>query len=228
MKSLKNKLLVGALSSALMAPTMLASTASYGAGVPVFDASSFARQLQQLQEAYKQLEQAKAQYDQFRGDRDIGKLFNQYGKYLPKDMQDMYRDYQRGDWAGMADKIAQLEKQQKLSGSQKQILEQMANSQRMSAMKNKVKLDDMFAKSTQRFEQIQRMANSVDLQHHPTATADLLNRIQVENAMLQLQTNQLQMVGMMRKAEKELEQQQRLDHSRKFNSTGGKQVHQWK
>lgn len=207
------------LSSALIAPVMLVSTASYGAGVPVFDASAFARQMQQLQEAYKQLEQAKAQYDQFRGSRDIGQLFNQYGKYLPAEMQGMYRDYQRGDWAGMADKIAQLEKQQKLSGSQKQILEQMANNQRMSAMKNKIKLDDMFAKSTERFNQIERMANSVDLQNDPKAAADLLNRIQVENAMLQLQTNQLQMVSMMRQAEKDMLNEQRAQRARRFNET---------
>lgn len=228
MQTTKNKLLSALLSASLVLPgAFVATTQAYAAGVPVFDASSFARQLQQLQEAHKQLQQAKAQYNQFRGDRDIGKLFNQYGKYMPAEMQAMYRDYQSGNWQGLADKVARLEKSQKLTGSQKQMLEKMANDQRLATFQNKVKLDDMYAKSTERFNQIQRMANSIDLQRDPKAAADLLNRIQVESAMLQLQTNQLQMVNMMRQAEKDMQREQRIQHAREFNQTGGKTRHKW-
>ena len=92
----------------------------------------------------------------------------------------------------------------------------------MSAMKNKIMVDDMFRESNARFAQIQKMANSVDLTRDPKAAADLLNRIQVENAMLQLQTNQLQMVAMMREAEKDLQQQQRIANAQKFNSSENK------
>ena len=197
---------------------MTVSTAN-AAGVPVFDASQFARQFEQLLEAKKQLDQAKATYDQFRGNRDIGALFNQYGKYMPAEMQSMYKDYQSGNWAGLADKMARLKNSQKLTGTQKQMLDKMADQSNMSAMKNKIMVDDMFRESNARFAQIQKMANSIDLQRDPKAAADLLNRIQVENAMLQLQTNQLQMVGMMRQAEKDLQQQQALQNQRKFNSS---------
>lgn len=220
MKTIKTKLITALLSASLVLPgALVATTQAYAAGVPVFDASAFARQLQQLQQAHKQLQQAKAQYEQFRGDRDIGKLFNQYGKYMPAEMQAMYRDYQNGNWQGLADKVVQLEKSQKLTGSQKQMLEKMANDQRLATFQNKVKLDDMYAKSTARFNQIQRMANSIDLQRDPKAAADLLNRIQVESAMLQLQTNQLQMINMMRQAEKDMQREQRIQHARRFNET---------
>ena len=40
--------------------------------------------------------------------------------------------------------------------------------------------------------------------------------------MLQLQTNQLQMVAMMREAEKDLQQQQRIANAQKFNSSENK------
>lgn len=189
------------------------------AAVPVFDSAAFARQLEQLVQAKKQYDQAKATYEQFRGSRDIGVLFNQYGKHMPKEMQDMYRDYQSGNWEGLADKIAQLEKSQKLTGTQKEQLAQIANASKMSAMQNKVVLDDMFAKSNERFNQIQRMANSIDLQKDPKAAADLLNRIQVESAMLQLQTNQLQMMNMLMQAEKDMQEQRALENSRQFNSS---------
>ena len=61
------------------------------------------------------------------------------------------------------------------------------------------------------------MANSVDLQNDPKAAADLLNRIQVENALLNLQTNQLQITSALRKAEQEVMAQQRLEKKRRYN-----------
>lgn len=218
---MKKMILCGVLAATTVVPIATMQTAN-AAGVPVFDASQFARQLEQLIEAKKQLDQAKATYDQFRGNRDIGALFNQYGKYMPAEMQAMYRDYQAGDWSGLADKMARLKNSQKLTGTQKQMLDKMADQSNMSAMKNKIMVDDMFRESNARFAQIQKMANSVDLTRDPKAAADLLNRIQVENAMLQLQTNQLQMVAMMREAEKDLQQQQRIANAQKFNSSENK------
>ncbi|STZ01590.1 P-type DNA transfer protein VirB5 [Moraxella caprae] len=53
------------------------------------------------------------------------------------------------------------------------------------------------------------MANSVDLQKDPKAAADLLNRIQVEIAMIQLQSNQLQMMNMLMQAEKDSRSKER-------------------
>lgn len=221
------KVLAVALSVGVVAPAMMVSNAANAAGVPVFDASQFARQFEQLVEAKKQLDQAKMSYDQFRGNRDIGALFNQYGKMMPADMQKMYKDYQNGNWTGLADKVAALQKSQKLTGTQKQVLDKMADRANMSAMQNNAKINDLFQKSNDRFSQIQRMANSIDLQKDPKAAADLLNRIQVESAMLQLQTNQLQMINMMRQSEKELEEQQVKQHATQFNATGGKKIQKW-
>lgn len=222
---MKKQLLVALLT--ITSVSFLPVTTASAGGVPVYDVSNFTQQIKQLIEAKKQFEQAKASFEQFRGSRDIGTLFNQYGEYLPSEMQDMYKDYQTGNWADLTDKIARLEHTQKLTGSQKQILQKIAEGERMSIYANKVKLDDMFAKNNKRFAQIQRMANSIDLQNDPKAAADLLNRIQVENAMLQLQTNQLQMMDMLHQAEQKVQKQQRVEHMRKFNSTGGKNVQQW-
>ena len=225
---MKNRILTAILSASMVFGGLTVVSVPAQAVVPVFDGSAFARQLKQLIEAKKQLDQAKKTYEQFRGSRDIGQLFNKYGKYMPAEMQAMYKDYQSGNWAGLADKVAQLEKSQKLTGSQKEMLQQMAQQERLAAFEHKVKIDDMFAKSNQRFEQIQRMANSIDLQKDPKAAADLLNRIQVESAMLQLQTNQLQMINMMREAERDLEKQRRIQQARRFNETSeDKRVQQW-
>lgn len=220
------KAMTAILSLSLIAPVGVVMTSTTAHAITVFDPAVFGRQLLQLQEAKKQLDQAKAQYDQFRGNRDIGALFNQYGKHMPKEMQDMYKDYQSGNWAGLADKVARLEKSKQLTGTQRQQLEQMAKESKMQALGNKVVLDDMFAKSNQRFEQIQRMANSIDLQKDPKAAADLLNRIQVESAMLQLQSNQLQMMNMLMQAEKETQRQAVIEKRRDFSGSGGS-VHQW-
>lgn len=220
---MKNPILAMILALGTVAPIAVMPTTANAAGVPVFDASQFARQFEQLIEAKKQLDQAKMTYDQFRGSRDIGVLFNQYGKYMPADMQKMYKDYQSGNWQGLADKVAALKKSQKLTGTQKEMLDKMADRANMSALQSNAKLNDMFQKSNDRFTQIQRMANSIDLQKDPKAAADLLNRIQVESAMLQLQTNQLQMINMMRQSEKELEAQQRVQNAQQFNSSEGKQ-----
>lgn len=226
---MKKKILTAILSVSMIMPlTALPTIQANAAGVPVFDASGFVRQLQQLQEAQKQFQQAKSQFEQFRGTRDIGKLFNQYGKYLPADMQGMYRDYQTGNWEGLAQKVDSLQKSQKLTGSQKEQMAKLLEQERQGTLQNKVKLDDMYVKSLERFNQIQRMANSVDLQNDPKAAADLLNRIQVENAMLSLQTNQLQMTKMLREAEKDLQAQKRKDRSIRFNETSSdKNVQKW-
>ena len=147
---------------------------------------------------------------------------------MPKEMQDMYKDYQSGNWAGLADKVARLEKSQQLTGTQKEQLSQIANQTKMQALGNKAVLDDMFAKSNQRFAQIQRMANSIDLQKDPKAAADLLNRIQVEIAMIQLQSNQHQMMNMLMQAEKDMQEQRAKERSMRFNSNGsGNAVQKW-
>ncbi|MGO2346425.1 type IV secretion system protein [Psychrobacter celer] len=226
---MKNKLLTAVLSASMVLPlTALPTIQAQAAGVPVFDASGFARQMLELQEAYKQVAQAKAQFEQFRGTRDVGALFNQYGKYLPSEMQGMYRDYQTGNWQGLADKIDRLQNSQRLTGTQKQQMQQLLEQEKRASLENKVKLDDMYARSVDRFNQIQRMANSVDLQNDPKAAADLLNRIQVESAMLALQNNQLQMAKMLRESEKDLQAQKRKDRSRRFNETSSdKNVQQW-
>ncbi|WP_201604263.1 type IV secretion system protein [Psychrobacter submarinus] len=226
---MKNKLLTAVLSASMVLPlTALPTIQAQAAGVPVFDASGFARQMLELQEAYKQVAQAQAQFEQFRGTRDVGALFNQYGKYLPSEMQGMYRDYQTGNWQGLAEKIDRLQNSQRLTGTQKQQMQQLLEQEKRASLENKVKLDDMYARSVDRFNQIQRMANSVDLQNDPKAAADLLNRIQVESAMLSLQNNQLQMAKMLRESEKDLQAQKRKDRSRRFNETSSdKNVQQW-
>lgn len=224
------KAITAILSLSLLAPAgvVMTSTTAHAWGKIVFDPAMFARQLEQLTTAKRQFDQAKATYEQFRGSRDIGALFNQYGKHMPKEMQEMYNDYQSGNWAGLADKIARLEKSQKLTGTQKEQLAQIANASKMSAMQNKVVLDDMFAKSNERFNQIQRMANSIDLQKDPKAAADLLNRIQVEIAVIQLQSNQLQMMNMLMQAEKDVQEQRALEQSRQFNSSQNTKRTQYK
>ena len=226
---MKNKLLTAVLSASMVLPlTALPTIQAQAAGVPVFDASGFARQMLELQEAYKQVAQAQAQFEQFRGTRDVGALFNQYGKYLPSEMQGMYRDYQTGNWQGLAEKIDRLQNSQRLTGTQKQQMQQVLEQEKRASLENKVKLDDMYARSVDRFNQIQRMANSVDLQNDPKAAADLLTRIQVESAMLSLQNNQLQMAKMLRESEKDLQAQKRKDRSRRFNETSSdKNVQQW-
>lgn len=226
---MKNKILTAVLSASMLLPlTALPTIQAQAAGVPVFDATGFARQMLELQEAYKQVAHAKAQFEQFRGTRDVGALFNQYGKYLPSEMQGMYRDYQTGNWQGLAEKIDRLQNSQRLTGTQKQQMQQLLEQEKRASLENKVKLDDMYARSVDRFNQIQRMANSVDLQNDPKAAADLLNRIQVESAMLTLQNNQLQMAKMLRESEKDLQAQKRKDRSRRFNETSSdKNVQQW-
>ncbi|MGP5062525.1 type IV secretion system protein [Psychrobacter celer] len=226
---MKNKLLTAVLSASMVLPlTALPTIQAQAAGVPVFDATGFARQMLELQEAYKQVAHAQAQFEQFRGTRDVGALFNQYGKYLPSEMQGMYRDYQTGNWQGLAEKIDRLQNSQRLTGTQKQQMQQLLEQEKRASLENKVKLDDMYARSVDRFNQIQRMANSVDLQNDPKAAADLLNRIQVESAMLALQNNQLQMAKMLRESEKDLQAQKRKDRSRRFNETSSdKNVQQW-
>lgn len=220
------KAMAAVLSLSLIAPVGVVMTSTTAHAITVFDPAVFARQLQQLNEAKKQYDQAKRQFEQFRGSRDIGALFNQYGKHMPKEMQEMYKDYQSGNWDGLADKVARLEKSQQLTGTQKEQLAQIAEGAKMQALGNKVVLDDMFAKSNERFNQIQRMANSIDLQRDPKAAADLLNRIQVEIAVIQLQSNQLQMMNMLMQAEKEAQRQAAIERRRSFSGSGGT-AHTW-
>lgn len=204
----------------LLAVSLVLPVAASAGGVPTVDMGTILQLRANYDMAKTQFEEAEKTYKALYGNRDIGRLFSdpKLAKYLPQDMKQMFEDYRAGDYAAIAKRIEQLQKGEKLNGDQAAMLKNLTKREADFIFGSKVQIDEMFRRSNERFNQITRLMNTIDKTQDPKAAADLLNRIQVESAMIQMQQNQLKLAEMAMKAEERLIKQQKLELRRKRNS----------
>lgn len=204
----------------LLAVSLVLPVAASAGGVPTVDVVAGYQLYENYKKAHQQFVEAQKTYNALQGTRNIGQLFSnpKLSKYLPQDMKQMFADYRAGDYAAIAKRIEQLQKGEKLNGDQAAMLKNLTKREADFIFGSKVQIDEMFRRSNERFNQITRLMNTIDRTQDPKAAADLLNRIQVESAMIQMQQNQLKLAEMAMKAEERLIKQQKLELRRKRNS----------
>ncbi len=196
-------------------------TTSANAGVPVIDVGAIAQAKIQVDQMNRQFQQFEDLKDQLKGNRNIGKLFDSYNKYLPKDMKRLMRDYESGNWQGLSKKIAQLKKAKNLDSltdTQSKVLNDLLGDQRFKTLENAVKLDKIFDESNKHFDTIQKLMDKVDDTEDAKEAADLSNRIQAEIASLQLQAQQIKLMEMRRNSEKDLQQEKNQQYMMQFSN----------
>lgn len=192
--------------TALSLSFMMVTPAVFAGGVPVIDVTELPRHLEKIYEMQKQLKQAQQAYEAAIGNRNVGALFSNptLAKYLPSEMKSVYQDYANKNWGGLADRVATLSNGEQLNGTQKQILEAVINRQTRSLYENRATFEKVMQEAGERYNQIARLMNTIDLSTDPKMAQDLQNRIAVEQAMLQLQQTQVELMGHLRQAEKEM------------------------
>ncbi len=177
-------------------------------------ASNYTQFVQQVTQLKLQLDQAKAMYNSLHGVRGMGALINNplARQYLPKGATDLYNlGRQRSGANGLSSSIetimraAQIMKPSDMASPEGARLLTQQQTQ-LAAMQ--ATAEAAYNAAGARFATLQTLVDSIDLARDPKAAADLANRINAENAMLQNEMIKLSMLAMVHNVqEKQLKQQ---------------------
>lgn len=201
-------------------------TGSAGAtGIPVVDgalniqttlnqSANIAQFIQQVTQLKLQLEQAKTMYNAMNGVRGMGSLINNPAarQYLPKSAGQLYA-LGNGGGSGLSGSISAIKAAAQImnpgdvanAGTGTLLGKQQTQLAMMQAT-----AEASYDAAGNRFDTLQSLVDKVDLAADPKAAADLANRINAENAMMQNEITKLNMLAMIHNAqEKQLAQQGR-------------------
>lgn len=164
------------------------------------------------------LEQAKMMFNAMNGVRGMGALINNPAarQYLPKSASQLYSlgvNGSGGGFAGLSGSMAAIRAATQVmkpadvaNGTTGALLDkQQSQLARMQAT-----AEASYDAAGARFDTLQQLVDHVDVAQDPKAAADLANRINAENAMMQNEITKLNMLAMIHNAqEKQLAQQGR-------------------
>lgn len=181
------------------ASLILTPLSSQAGGIPVFDAASIAKSVEQLaslkeqiDNQVQQIQQLKAQLQALTGSRNLGNVARNVAMdSIPDEWKDIYNQAKSIDW------------QTPLSGqnySPETALQQLVNQQNFSL--------SAFNDTKNRLNRLQVLLNEVNKTKDAKAAADLQNRIAVEQAMIQNTQVKLDMMARMYQIQKEVDEVQ--------------------
>lgn len=207
-----------------------AGTAAH-AQIPVTDVASLTQQMQQVASWAKQitamkdqLESQKQLFDSLNGGRGIGQLLNnpQLRNALPSDWQGVYTSVQSGGYAGLTGSAKAIRDANMIYNcNQKQGTERaLCDREASKAAQDKAFSMTAYDSAQKRLDNIQSLMGQIDGASDAKTAADLQNRMQAENAMIQNEQTKLMMFKMMADAEEKLIIQQK--HETDMQNVGRK------
>lgn len=164
------------------------STAAVAGGIPVFDGAAVAQAIQQgiqmgqqIENQVKQITELKSQIKAITGNRNLGNILKTEAmEQLPDEWRSVYSEAMKAKGGNFKDLLSS-------KGYDKN-----ADNDRL------VKHYDLTLKAIKdselRFKNIKALMNQVNATQDAKAAADLMNRIQLENAYIQQNQTQLDMV----------------------------------
>lgn len=185
MQKLKNNAAAVLVSAGLM---LGSSTAAVAGGIPVFDGAAVAQAIQQgiqmgqqIQNQIKQISELKSQVKAITGNRNLGNILKTEAmEQLPDEWRSVYNDAMKAKGGNFKDLLSS-------KGYDKN-----ADNDRL------VKHYDLTLKAIKdselRFKNIKALMNQVNATQDAKAAADLMNRIQLENAYIQQNQTRLDMM----------------------------------
>lgn len=196
------------------------------AGIPVIDAGSIAQavvQVQhlrdQIQNQIAQVKQMQNQYSAITGSRNLGELFNNPAlrNYLPTDYSKLYDAVKSGNAGQINSAISNLQNQEKTYGQssatqrkQTELLMQKAvNTQALEAQVG-------------RLNNIEKLMSQINYASDAKASADLMNRIGIESALVQAESNRIALMSQLSQANQKLAEQQQVQQSKDRLLRGGR------
>ncbi len=203
-------------------------SAAQAQGVPVIDAANLAQAVQQvaawqqqLQGMYQQYQQQVAQFKALTGARGFGDILANplLQKYLPVDMQGMYK----GVMSGNLSQVASATRQQQLIYdclSQKDERSQsLCRAQLEAPYAVKDLFQNVYEGTKLQVERLKELQAQINMTQDPKAIAELQARIQTEQAQIQTSMMQVQVATKLAEIETKLVAQQSHEQTMK-NASG--------
>lgn len=198
----------------LFASILLGCSAAQ-AQIPVTDIASLTQQMQQVASWAKQITAMKEQLDSqkqlfesLNGARGVGQLLNnpELRNSLPADWQGVYSSVQSGGYSGLTGSAKAIRDANMIhscngkQGPEKALCDREAS----KAAQDKAFSLAAYDSAQRRLDNIQNLMGQIDGAADAKTAADLQNRMQAENAMIQNEQTKLMMFKMMAEAEDKL------------------------
>jgi type IV secretion system protein VirB5 len=180
----------------------------YAQGIPVISTSELAQDLAMAKSLQSQLTTMENQYTALTGNRGLGQIFNNPSltSYLPSQWQSVYGEVRSGQLQGLTSAAQQIESQEGMTANT--TTQQRYND---TLATNKAMAMQAYQASADRLQNIQNLMQQSDTTQDPAAKADLQNRLQSENAMIQNEQTKLNLMTQLQQAEEKLAEKQDAD-----------------
>lgn len=220
MKKLKS------IALAIMVSASTGLSINANAGVPVVDAGSIAQAIiqvnemrNQIQNQIVQIKSLENQYKAMTGSRNLGELFNNPAlkSYLPNDYAKLYDAVKSGNAGQVGSAISNLQKQEKSYGQNSAI----QRKQTEILMQKAVSTQGLEAQ-VGRLNNIEKLMGQINHATDAKASADLMNRISIESAMVQAEANRIALMAQLNQANQKLAEQQAVQQSKDRLLRGGR------
>ena len=196
---------------------------TYAQGIPVISVAELAQDVvmagqleQQVQTMEQQYTTMTTQLNALTGNRGLGQILDSPSlrSYLPDQWQSIYDQTKGGQLSGISSAATQIESEEGMTAStpgQQRYNDTLAANKAMSMQ--------AYQANISRLQNIKSLMQQSDATQDPAAKADLQNRLQSENAMIQNEQTRLNLMGQLQQAEEKLAVEQR--HEQYKNSILG-------
>jgi type IV secretion system protein VirB5 len=184
------------------------------AGIPTIDVAAITQAILQVQawaEQYsqmvKQLEEMQRSYENLSGVRGMGSLADDPAsrKYLPDDYQEVHNNGV-GRWQEILETNRIYDIEETGLSEDSDTVKEYKESAKQAAI-NQAAAEESYKSASQRFDALQVLLNKINDAPDAKDIADLQARIQIEQAMLQNESNKLQAMSQFTAAQQVLEHQ---------------------
>jgi type IV secretion system protein VirB5 len=181
----------------------------YASGIPVFDGAAAANFLQQIQQLRQQYTQLKTTAESLKGINNIGDLFKNPSirNYMPADLQDSYDEMSRaifkgetGSYKGLDGVLGAMEDAKR----GRDTWEKMAKEREARAVLDVASLEASYKGAIERLDGLEQMMTQVGKTPTAKESADLNGRINAEMAILQSESNRMNLMIAMQSAQQRL------------------------
>ena len=191
----------------------MSATNTYAQGIPVISVAELAQDVvmagqleQQVQTMEQQYTTMTTQLNALTGNRGLGQILDNPSmhSYLPDQWQSIYGQVKGGQLSGISSAASQIESDEGMTATtpgQQRYNDTLAANKAMSMQAYQANLS--------RLQNIKSLMQQSDVTQDPAAKADLQNRLQSENAMIQNEQTRLNLMGQLQQAEIKLSEQQR-------------------
>lgn len=190
------------IKAVLIAVVAVASANAFAQGIPTMDGVGSSQRLVQIQNMIQQIQQMKSQLKAITGNANLGMILNNPAlhAYLPDQWNEIYSSAANGSLRGLSSATTDILRANGLTNAS------TAGQQRVNntLATNKAMASAAYDSSIQRLQNIQALLQQSNLTQSAADKADLQARIAGEQAMIQNESNRLNMMTALQTAETQL------------------------